>query len=271
MNKGDWPTSSRALSHDRVSANASDHVRSSPLKRSKPDTHNSSQEKSFDCESEKKPKRKKTAAKRVKLQNKTTVSILRHFRKAAPTMSQQPNEKSGEGDMEDEWADVDSDEPSNKDILKCLKTMHDDLNRRLDTQSEAMERIKVEFSDKLKEQEQKVEVLNGEVFDLKSQNDSLRKELEEAKRKQKEVDEQMKEVRFSAKLAVDRSNRNEQYSRRNNVKLLYVEEGDGETAAECEKKVLEVFNDKLGLGLTADHIEAAHRIGKSHGPDVHHS
>ena len=273
MNESDRPNRSRALTLDSVAAD--DRVRSTSLKRnrSKPDSPNSSQEKSFDGDSGKRPKKKKTASrkeKNIKTQNKTTDSILRHFSRAAPTMSQHQSRESGEGEMEEEWADVENDEPSNKDILQCVKRMHGDLSKRFDTQSEAMESIRVEFSEKLKMQEEKVEVLQGEVFDLKNQNDSLKKELEELKKREREVEGQMKEVRFSAKLAEDRSNRNEQYSRRNNVKLLYVEESNGETAAECEEKVLDIFHNKLGLrAVRSDDIEAAHRIGsKQRNHDV---
>ena len=70
---------------------------------------------------------------------------------------------------------------------------------------------------------------------------------------------------FSAKLAADRADRNEQYSRRNNVKLLYVPEAAGsfESAEECERKALQVFHNRLDLKhITPERIEAAHRMGE---------
>ena len=61
---------------------------------------------------------------------------------------------------------------------------------------------------------------------------------------------QVQEAVFNAKrLAEERSERNEQYSRRNNIKLLFIEESADsfESAEKSEEKALRVFHDKLGL------------------------
>ena len=58
---------------------------------------------------------------------------------------------------------------------------------------------------------------------------------------------------------------NEQYVRRNNVKLLYIPEAMGafNSAEESERKALQVFHDRLDLKHTKpEHIEAAPRIGE---------
>jgi len=47
---------------------------------------------------------------------------------------------------------------------------------------------------------------------------------------------QIKEAVFNAKLAANRADRNEQYSRRNNVKLLYVPETAGSFESAEEEK-----------------------------------
>jgi hypothetical protein len=108
-----------------------------------------------------------------------------------------------------------------------------------------------------------VEKLEGEVFDLKNENDTLKKQMAEYKKKQEETERKLQETHYYAKLAYDRCEANEQYSRRNNVKFLYVDESKGETAQDCEKKVLKIIHDKLKLThITAELIEAAHRVGK---------
>ena len=58
---------------------------------------------------------------------------------------------------------------------------------------------------------------------------------------------QIKEAMFNAKLAADRADRNEQYSRRNNVKLLYVPEAAGsfESAEESERKALQLRSSTI--------------------------
>ena len=76
---------------------------------------------------------------------------------------------------------------------------------------------------------------------------------------------QIKEAVFNAKLAANRADRNEQYSRRNNVKLLCVPEAAGsfESAEESERKALQVFHNRLDLKhISPEHTEAAHRVGE---------
>ena len=76
---------------------------------------------------------------------------------------------------------------------------------------------------------------------------------------------QIKEAMFNAKPAADHADRNEQYSRRNNVKLLYVPEAAGsfESAEGTERKALQVFHNRLDLKhITPERIEAAHRVGE---------
>ena len=133
-------------------------------------------------------------------------------------------------------------EPSNRDIMRLLMAMNKELNKKLDCLSETVER------------------LQGEVFDLKQENTRLSAELDRCRKKEEDMQTQIKE----AKLAAERADRNEQYSRRNNVKLLYVPEAAGsfESAEESERKALQVFHNRLDLKrITPEHIEAAHRVG----------
>ena len=137
-------------------------------------------------------------------------------------------------------------EPSNRDIMRLLMAMNKELNKKLDCLSETVER------------------LQGEVFDLKQENTRLSAELDRCRKKEEDMQTQIKEAMFNAKLAAERADRNGQYSRRNNVKLLYVPEAAGsfESAEESERKALQVFHNRLDLKhITPEHIEAAHRVG----------
>lgn len=150
-----------------------------------------------------------------------------------------------DGDSEHE-GDSESGGPSNGDIMKVLLTMQEQLNKKLDSLNNA------------------VDVLKGEVFDLQQDNQQLKTQLGQCKKREEEMQRRIDETAFTAKLAAERSNRNEQYSRRNNIKILFVGETSNtfESAEESEKKALTVFHDKLGLrNINADHIEAAHRVG----------
>ena len=76
---------------------------------------------------------------------------------------------------------------------------------------------------------------------------------------------QIKEAVFNARLAAERADRNRLYSRRNNIKLLYIPEvaESFESAEASKRKVLQVFHDRLDLKhIKPVHIEAAHHIGE---------
>lgn len=135
----------------------------------------------------------------------------------------------------------------NKELMTMLTAMNDNLNRKLDSVVET------------------VEVLKGDIFDLQQSNDRLTADLVKCQEKQKETERKLEEALYFSKLSYERSNDNEQYSRRNNVKFLHVEEAETtyETSEESEEKVLKVVNEKLGLqNIKAEHIDVAHRIGK---------
>ena len=87
--------------------------------------------------------------------------------------------------------------------------------------------------------------------------------LDKCREKEEDMQNQIKNAVFSARLAAERADRNEQYSLRNNVKLLYIPEAMGafNSAEESERKALQVFHDRLQLKhIKPEHKEEAHRI-----------
>ena len=84
--------------------------------------------------------------------------------------------------------------------------------------------------------------------------------LDKCREKEEDMQNQIKEAVFNARLADECANRNKQYSRRNNVKLLYIPEAVGsfESAEESERKALRVFHNQLGLKhIKLEHVETA--------------
>ena len=74
--------------------------------------------------------------------------------------------------------------------------------------------------------------------------------MEDYRQRETEMKSQVEEAKFNAKLAQQRSNQNEQYSRLWNLKILFIREKSGnaqETPEESEKEGLRVFHDLLGL------------------------
>ena len=117
--------------------------------------------------------------------------------------------------------------------------------------------------------------MRATILTMQNDNDSLRKEVDAANKREQELKEQITEVRYVANLAERRTNDLDQYIRRNNIRIFGIpevgereEDDEGESSKACERKVLELelFRSKLGLDIQED-IEAAHRLGKKR-PDV---
>ena len=151
--------------------------------------------------------------KRAKTTSDPPITIRDHFGKAAAADKQNMSSAASDRHVDNVSDPVSSEmceegepEPSNRDIMRLLMAVNKELNKKLDCLSETVER------------------LQGEVFDLKQENTRLSAELDRCRKKEEDVQTQIKEAMFNAKLAAERADRNEQYSQRNNVKLLYVPE-----------------------------------------------
>ena len=84
-------------------------------------------------------------------------------------------------------------EPSDWDIMRLLMAMNNNnkKTKKLDCLSETAER------------------LQGEVFDLKQENTKLRAELDRCRKKEEDMQTQIKEAMFKTKPAADHADRNE--------------------------------------------------------------
>lgn len=118
------------------------------------------------------------------------------------------------------------------------------------------EEIDMRILDKTRELKERVQVLE---YDNKQLIDRLEKSEKETKRAVSDLVEREKQNDFRSRDAVKRANFNEQYSRKNNVKITNVEEEEGETQVSLEKKVLKLFEENDIVIEKAD-ILAMHRI-----------
>ena len=111
--------------------------------------------------------------------------------------------------------------------------------------------INTSLHSKLEALGDRVEQLQGDVFVPQKENKKLRKEIGECKQREADMKGLVDEASFNAKLAEQHSDRNEQYSRLWNLKLLFIPEKPGpapETPEESEKEALKsLFRELLGL------------------------
>ena len=133
---------------------------------------------------------------------------------------------------------------SNEDLMKKLCTNGSDIAKLFDS----------------------FEHLRSDLLALQLENDRLRKEVKEAKEREDKLHSKLEEVKRTADLADSRSEELACYVRRNNIRIFGVDETTGrdgrdETPAECEKKVLQLFREKLKVKVELADIEAVHRLG----------
>lgn len=110
-----------------------------------------------------------------------------------------------------------------------------------------------------------VEELQSALMGVQIENDKLKQEVEDAKRREDQMKDQLAEARHLAELADQRSEELSCYIRRNNMRIYGIKEPDDgppETQQQCEEKVLSLINKKLKLNVRSEDIEAVHRLGQ---------
>nr|KAG5708070.1 hypothetical protein BaRGS_002806 [Batillaria attramentaria] len=119
-----------------------------------------------------------------------------------------------------------------------------------------------------------VEEMRATILDLQNSNDSLKKEVQEAKRREECLRDQVAEANGIADAARRKADDLDQYIRRNNLRIYglpetgeedegEIDDDDNNNNGACEKKVLDLIQNKLQLkDVGHSDIEAAHRLGK---------
>ena len=95
------------------------------------------------------------------------------------------------------------------------------------------------------------------MFELRKQTEDLTKEVHDLREDVQKLKEENNMLIKKTSDCFDLSIRNEQYSRKSNLKIYGVKEIKGET---CEEVVLSIFHEKLGITLKREEIDVAHRV-----------
>ena len=169
---------------------------------------------------------------------------------------------------------ISSENDSKKQEKKRMNTVVEDsdmavqaalnnISRRLDTLATKVdvEQMRDEVKCLTKAFMEKLEKLEGRLFDTEVKAEKLESEVKSLKK----VNETATGI---IKQQDRRTNQNErelndlqQYSRRWNLRVFKVPEKEKETAADCTAKVCAIFSDKVGIPITASDIQVAHRTG----------
>lgn len=174
---------------------------------------------------------------------------------------------------QEEMSDID--ETSVIDIRRELKEISKKLSNVItkndgtlkDMITEVINQVKIEI---LKTVENKIEVLESNLFDKQIENDKLREDIGKL---QKTMESQMdkknqeiKDITSSLEYQAGQLNDLEQYGRRSMVRITGIPEEGVETAEETTRCIIKEINAKItGLNLTENDIDISHRLGKKDG------
>ena len=113
----------------------------------------------------------------------------------------------------------------------------------------------------------KVDSFQAELASVKKENQQLKEKLEQTDSKYKELNDKIESLEKTYQTKIHRAtvevqntqlwaNSNEQYSRATNIKIFGLQQQDSE---DCVQVVQDLFQDKLGLDIPTEDIDAAHR------------
>ena len=124
--------------------------------------------------------------------------------------------------------------------MKKMNTKMDSINEKLD---------------------KRIELLESRVYDVEKQQDVTKNKIETMEKSINLNEELTVSVETSAKLALDQSVKNEQFLRNYNIRIFNIPEEDKETIQVCQTKVLNLFEEKLGVKVPLEAIDNLHRVG----------
>lgn len=110
------------------------------------------------------------------------------------------------------------------------------------------------------------EELKERVTELHDRLDHVTFENGEIKDRLDKVESELKKEKERTKSAIEKSNHNEQYSRKNNVKLMGVADLTNETESRLTKNVLAIIKEKTDEDIESSDIVAIHRIPSKINP-----
>ncbi|KAH3706234.1 hypothetical protein DPMN_065619 [Dreissena polymorpha] len=117
-------------------------------------------------------------------------------------------------------------------------------------------------SEKLVEMQAKIESLD---YDNKNLKDKIQILEDKTSTNDKSIHEQIEKTYELSKLAHMKANYNEQYSRKNNIKILNIQENREETEDSITKSVTSILKTHAGVDLLLTDIVAIHRIPTKRG------
>lgn len=124
------------------------------------------------------------------------------------------------------------------------------------------------INDKIKQvvEEEVKEKVKETVTELNNRLDFIVYENVEIKERLDKVENKLKKQKEKTKAAFEQSNYNEQFSRKNNVKIMGVEALGDETDSKLTAEIIDIVKQKTNVDIDPSDIVALHRIPSRHNP-----
>ena len=210
-----------------------------------------------------------------------TVSTVSTPSKTAEQKEKRPHSEVAESSFGDELASIQkqldqmcTDIHQTKDDLKNLMSKEETKTFITSTVDKITHEMKIQLEAKFTEKVE-TEIVNDKINDkiderLAQVDSRLDLLTYENVKLWEEVDELKKQAidnETIAKAAMQKANMNEQYSRKNNIKIMGVPENGDETEERLMENINYILESKAGISLNKNSIMAIHRIpGKSGMP-----
>ena len=151
------------------------------------------------------------------------------------------------------------------DTMSSMKEKLDSIIAHLDTLAtkDDISTIKHEMQTLTQTFVEKVEQLEGRVFEVEAKWDEIETEITSLRKHNEELKNCLKENEKLHKQNLVETNDIQQYTRRWNIRIFKVPEKQNETPAECINKICDIIKDKVKVNVTSEDIEVAHRTGKT--------
>lgn len=110
------------------------------------------------------------------------------------------------------------------------------------------------------------EKVTEKVTELNDRLDHMVFENAEIKDRLDKVENQLKKEKENTRNALEKSNYNEQYSRKKNIKIMGVTVFENETEWNLTEKILTIVKENINVDIEPSEIVAIHRIPSKHNP-----
>ena len=124
---------------------------------------------------------------------------------------------------------------------------------------EAVEKVKA----RMDKNESVTAELEGSMFQMQHDMEKMQRDNTKLMDENRRLHEKVKQVDYRVNVQSDELNNLEQYTRRNSIRIYGLDDPDRkEPYHVTEKKVTKVLNSALGMHITSQDIDIAHRLGR---------